>query len=188
MRTPISSPSLSRSSTTVAGIPFVGVGIIHNHHHVEETVDDGLGNVEHVDLMFGQVCADACDDADSIPTDDGDDCLVHGTPQTLGANIQLPSRRKCRTCLKYRKGRCQKVVFSAIALHCETISSVENRFQSAESRFLEYLLFDVKSDFIAESACRSFGNTISASALQYDHAIHFSLILSFQEEGEDQHR
>ena len=59
---------------------LVGVGIIHNHHHVEETVDDGLGNVKHVDLMFGKVCADACDDADSILTDDGDDCLVHGTP------------------------------------------------------------------------------------------------------------
>jgi len=59
---------------------LVGVGIIHDHHHVEETVDDGLGNVKHVDLMFGKVCADACDDADSILTDDGDDCLVHGTP------------------------------------------------------------------------------------------------------------
>ena len=31
-------------------------------------------------LMFGKVCADACDDADSILADDGDDCLVHGAP------------------------------------------------------------------------------------------------------------
>ena len=59
---------------------LVRVGVVDNHHHVEETVDDGLGNVKHVDLMFGKVCADACDDADSILTDDGDDCLVHGTP------------------------------------------------------------------------------------------------------------
>ena len=59
---------------------LVGLGIIHDHHHVEETVDDGLGNVKHVDLMFGKVCADACDDADSILADDGDDCLVHGAP------------------------------------------------------------------------------------------------------------
>ena len=59
---------------------LVRVGVVDNHHHVEVTVDDGLGNVKHVDLMFGKVCADACDDADSILTDDGDDCLVHGTP------------------------------------------------------------------------------------------------------------
>ena len=59
---------------------FVGVGVVHNHHHVEETVDDGLRNVEYVDLVRGKIGADACDDADSILTDDGDDCLVHGTP------------------------------------------------------------------------------------------------------------
>ena len=59
---------------------LVGIGIVDNHHHVEETVDDGLRDIEHVDLMFGQIGADACDDADSVLTDDGDDCLVHGTP------------------------------------------------------------------------------------------------------------
>ena len=59
---------------------LVRVGIIHNHHHVEEAVDDGLGDVEHVDLVRGKIGADAGDDADSVLADDGDDCLVHGTP------------------------------------------------------------------------------------------------------------
>ncbi len=78
MRTPISSPSLWIVHDLAEFL--AGVGIIHDHHHVEETVDDGLGNVKHVDLMFGKVCADACDDANSILADDGDDCLVHGAP------------------------------------------------------------------------------------------------------------
>ena len=53
---------------------------VNNHHHVEVTVDDGLGNVEHVDVVLGQVGADSRDDADGVLTDDGDDCLVHGSP------------------------------------------------------------------------------------------------------------
>ncbi len=79
MRTPISFAELVEIVHDLAEF-LVGVGIIHNHHHVEETVDDGLGNVKHVDLMLGKVGADACDDADSVLADDGDDCLVHGTP------------------------------------------------------------------------------------------------------------
>mgnify|MGYP007044204873 CR=1 FL=1 len=51
-----------------------------DHHHVEVTVDDGLRDVEHVDVVLGQVGADSRDDADGVLTDDGDDCLVHGSP------------------------------------------------------------------------------------------------------------
>ena len=39
---------------------------------------DGAG--EHVDVVLGQVGADSRDDADGVLTDDGDDCLVHGSP------------------------------------------------------------------------------------------------------------
>ena len=59
---------------------LVRVGVVDNHHHVEVTVDDGLRDVEHVDVVLGQVGADSRDDADGVLTDDGDDCLVHGTP------------------------------------------------------------------------------------------------------------
>ena len=59
---------------------LVRVGVVDNHHHVEVTVDDGLRDVEHVDVVLGQVGADSRDDADGVLTDDGDDCLVHGSP------------------------------------------------------------------------------------------------------------
>ena len=57
----------------------------------------------------------------------------------LGANIQLPSRRIAGRALSIEKADVKKVVFSAIALHCETISSVKPVSKVAESRFLEYL-------------------------------------------------
>ncbi|MFR5004512.1 MAG: hypothetical protein ACLUB5_02315 [Bifidobacterium dentium] len=41
--------------------------------------------------------------------------------------------------LSIEKADVKKVVFSAIALHCETISSVKPVSKVAESRFLEYL-------------------------------------------------
>ena len=49
---------------------LVRVGVVDNHHHVEEAVDDGLGDVEHVDVVLGQVGADSRDDADGVLTDD----------------------------------------------------------------------------------------------------------------------
>lgn len=54
--------------------------IIHDHDHVEEAVDDGLGNLQDVHLFACQSHADPGDDAGSVFTDDGDDCLAHGTP------------------------------------------------------------------------------------------------------------
>ena len=34
---------------------FLQIRNIHDHHHVEVTVDDGLRDVEHVDVVLGQV-------------------------------------------------------------------------------------------------------------------------------------
>ena len=78
----------------------VDVRVIHNHHHVEEAVDDGLGNVKHVDVVFGQIRADAGDDADGVLADDGDDGLVHAMVSLVLARCRLigyPQYRDCRS-------------------------------------------------------------------------------------------
>ena len=59
---------------------LVGFGVVDDHHHVEESVDDGLGDVEHVHVVLREVGADAGDDTDRILSDDSDDCLVHEVP------------------------------------------------------------------------------------------------------------
>ena len=50
---------------------------IDNHHHVEESLNDGLGDVENVDLIICHIGADLGDDADCVLADNGDDCSVH---------------------------------------------------------------------------------------------------------------
>ena len=50
---------------------------VHDHHHVEDALDDGLGNVENVDVLLCEIGADACDDTDGVLADDGYDGSVH---------------------------------------------------------------------------------------------------------------
>lgn len=56
---------------------FVALRKVDDHHHVEEILDDGLRDVEDVDVVIGKVCAYPCDDADSILADNGNNCSCH---------------------------------------------------------------------------------------------------------------
>ena len=40
---------------------LVGLREIRNHHHVEEAIDDGLGDIEHVDMVLCKIGANARD-------------------------------------------------------------------------------------------------------------------------------
>ena len=59
------------------GIVHCHLGCVDNHHHVEETLDDGLGNVKDIDLMVCHIGADLGDDADCVFADHGNDSSVH---------------------------------------------------------------------------------------------------------------
>ena len=50
---------------------------IRHHHHVEITLDDGLGNIFDIDPVLRQIGAYFGDDADGIPSDDGNDGFLH---------------------------------------------------------------------------------------------------------------
>ena len=53
------------------------LGSIDNHHHVEESLDDGLRNVKNINLMVSHISADLSNDADGVFADYSDDCSVH---------------------------------------------------------------------------------------------------------------
>ena len=50
---------------------------IHNHHHVEISLYDGLGNIQDVNLVPGQLCAFFCDDSYRVFSYYSDNCLAH---------------------------------------------------------------------------------------------------------------
>ena len=50
-----------------------GLGGVHNHHHVEETADDGLRDVLYVHIGLIEISCDSGDDAGLIPSYDSDD-------------------------------------------------------------------------------------------------------------------
>ena len=70
-------PDLRKTAGKLA-VGLRGAGYVHDHHHVEEAVHDRLGNVQDIDLIVGEIGADAGDDADSIFSGDCDDCSFHG--------------------------------------------------------------------------------------------------------------
>ena len=48
---------------------------IHEHDHGEHAAEDGLADVEDVDVDARERDADSRDDADAVVPDDGDDCM-----------------------------------------------------------------------------------------------------------------
>ena len=52
-------------------------GHVCDDYHVKVSADDGLRDVEDVDVRLRQICTDARDDADAILSDYGDDDIVH---------------------------------------------------------------------------------------------------------------
>ena len=54
------------------------LGQVHNHNHVEVSVNDGLSDVENVNLVLGQIGTYGCDDAYVVLTYNGDDGSCHG--------------------------------------------------------------------------------------------------------------
>ena len=50
-----------------------GLGGVHNHHHVEETADDGLRDVLNVDIGLIEISCDSGDDSSLVLSYDGDD-------------------------------------------------------------------------------------------------------------------
>ena len=54
-----------------------GLGDIGDHGHGEVGIDDVLGDVEDIDVVFEAFARNLGDDADLIGADDGDDCF-HG--------------------------------------------------------------------------------------------------------------
>ena len=60
-----------------SGIADIHLAGIHDQHHVEESLDDGLGDVHNIDLVVCQIGADLCDDADGVLANDCNDYSVH---------------------------------------------------------------------------------------------------------------
>ena len=50
---------------------------IYDHHHVEVSACDGLGDVEDVYVLFGEIRACPGEDTDGVLADDSDDDLFH---------------------------------------------------------------------------------------------------------------
>ena len=50
---------------------------VHYHHHVEESLYNGLGDVKNVDMLVGEICADFGNDAYGVFADYCNDRSVH---------------------------------------------------------------------------------------------------------------
>ena len=55
----------------------VAVVNVDNHHHGEVITKGGLGDVEDVYVVFGEIGADGSDDTDGILAYYGYDCAIH---------------------------------------------------------------------------------------------------------------
>ena len=51
---------------------------VHDHHHVEVFLDDGLGNIKDVNFMVRKICTYLCDDAYGVFSYYGDNNFIHG--------------------------------------------------------------------------------------------------------------
>ena len=56
---------------------FLGLCDIYDHHHIEISVYDGLGDIKDIDLVLRKICADACNDADGVFSYNCDDSSLH---------------------------------------------------------------------------------------------------------------
>ena len=53
------------------------LGCVNYHHHVKESLDEGLRDIKNVDLVVSHICEELCDDTNCVLTDNCDDCSVH---------------------------------------------------------------------------------------------------------------
>ena len=56
---------------------LLALAVVDDHHHVEVFLNDGLGDVENVDVVLGEERACLGENADDVLADDGDDCFFH---------------------------------------------------------------------------------------------------------------
>ena len=50
---------------------------VHDHHHVEESAHYGLGDVENVDVLLGEIGTGLGENPDGILANDGNDHFFH---------------------------------------------------------------------------------------------------------------
>ena len=62
---------------------------IHEHDHGEHAAQNGLGDVEDVDIDGGESNADARDDAHAVVADDGDDGMHDNTDSIHNSYIRF---------------------------------------------------------------------------------------------------
>mgnify|MGYP000040218216 CR=1 FL=1 len=70
---------------------LVAGGGIHQHHHGEILLQNGLADVQNVDAVLGQQGADGGSDAHLVPADDSDDGFIEDFLSTV--NLRNTERR-----------------------------------------------------------------------------------------------
>ena len=56
---------------------FCTVVCVHNHHHIEKSLDNGLSDVQNIYIIFCQICTNPGNDSYGVFSYNSDNCFFH---------------------------------------------------------------------------------------------------------------